>query len=279
MSWRLRVRHETRVTYEGTAHASYNEARMIPLTLPEQTTLEARLTTSPATNVWRYWDYWGTQVSVFDLQQPHEQLVVSAVSTVEADAPPLPDLLPWSEIRAQGEESRLYEFLQPTRLTAVSPELVEQGRSVVAGADPHEAALGLAAWVRENVEYRPGATGVQTSAQEAWAKRQGVCQDLAHLTVGLLRGLGMPARYVSGYLHPDPDAGVGDTVAGQSHAWVEYWAGGWIGTDPTNQIFADDRHVLVARGRDYADVAPLKGLYHGAPRSTLEVTVEVTRLA
>jgi transglutaminase-like putative cysteine protease len=279
MSWRLRVRHDTKVSYDGMAHASYNEVRMVPLTLPEQTTLEARVMTHPATAAWRYWDYWGTQVTVFDLQQPHDTLVVSAVSTVEADAPALPVAPTWAEIAAQGERSRLYEFLQPTRLTAVSSELVEQARSVVAGSDPHAAAAGVAEWVRENVAYMPGVTGVQTSAQEAWEQRQGVCQDLAHLTVGLLRGLGLPARYVSGYLHPDPEAGVGDTVAGQSHAWVEYWAGGWVGTDPTNRTWADDRHVIVGRGRDYADVTPLKGIYNGAPSSTLEVTVEVTRLA
>jgi transglutaminase-like putative cysteine protease len=214
----LRVKHDTNVTYDGMAHASYNEVRMIPLTLPEQTTLETRVTTQPATTLWRYWDYWGTQVSVFDLQQPHDRLLVSAASTVEADAPPLPAPPSWDEIHARGGEGPMYEFLQPTLLTTVAPDLVATAREVVAGADPHEAVEGLTAWLRDNVEYMPGATGVQTSAQEAWEKRQGVCQDLAHLAVGLLRGLGMPARYVSGYLHPDPAAGIGDTVAGQSHA-------------------------------------------------------------
>jgi transglutaminase-like putative cysteine protease len=258
------------------AHASYNELRMVPLTLPEQTTLEARVTTHPATTAWRYWDYWGTQVTVLDLQQPHDTLAVSAVSTVEATASALPPPT-WAEIVAQGEQSRLYEFLQPTRLTAVSAELVDEARSVVAGADPHAAAAGVAEWVRQNVAYVPGVTGVQTSAQEAWDQRQGVCQDLAHLTVGLLRWLGMPARYVSGYLHPDPEAGIGDTVAGQSHAWVEYWAGGWVGTDPTNRKWADDQHVIVGRGRDYSDVPPLKGIYHGAPGRGHEARLTIAR--
>jgi len=279
LSWRLRIRHETRVTYDGKAHASYNEARMLPLTLPEQTTLEARLATQPATTAWRYWDYWGTQVSVFDLQQLHDALVVNAVSTVEAAAPPLPKPPTWAELRARGAESRLYEFLQPTSLTTVTREIVDEGREAVSGADPHEAAAAIATWVRERVEYVPGSTGVRTSAQEAWDQGKGVCQDLAHLTVAVMRGLGLPARYVSGYLHPDPEAGIGDRVAGQSHAWVEYWAGGWVGKDPTNRVWAAERHVVVARGRDYSDVPPLKGIYHGAPSSTPEVTVEVTRLA
>jgi len=93
-----------------------------------------------------------------------------------------------------------------------------------------------------------------------------------------LRGMGIPARYVSGYLHPKPDAEHGETVEGQSHAWVEWWCGGWEGYDPTNGVPTGVRHVIVARGREYADVTPLKGMYHGAPSSELGVSVQVTRL-
>jgi transglutaminase-like putative cysteine protease len=128
------------------------------------------------------------------------------------------------------------------------------------------------------VEYEPGSTGVRTSAQEAWSLRKGVCQDIAHLSVGMLRSVGIPARYVSGYLYPKADAEVGQAVAGQSHAWIEWWAGEWTAFDPTNGSLAGPRHVLVARGRDYADVTPLKGVYHGAPSTGLGVTVEITRL-
>lgn len=124
-----------------------------------------------------------------------------------------------------------------------------------------------------------GATGVLTDAQEAWDQGQGVCQDMAHVTVALLRAAGLPARYVSGYLHADPEAEPGQTIAGQSHAWAEYWAGSWLACDPTSGAAVAERHVVVARGRDYADVPPHKGIYHGAPGSTLGVTVEVTRLA
>ena len=157
--------------------------------------------------------------------------------------------------------------------------LAEAARERTQGADPLETASAIAAWVRERVEYMPGATGVQTSAQEARDQGQGVCQDIAHLTVALLRETGLPARYVSGYLHPRPKAGLGQAVAGQSHAWVEYWAGDWVAADPTNQASVGEGHVVVARGRDYADVPPLKGIYHGAPSVAMDVTVEVTRLA
>ena len=125
----------------------------------------------------------------------------------------------------------------------------------------------------------PGATGVQTSAQEAWDKGQGVCQDIAHLTVALLRETGLPARYVSGYLHPSPGRGSarpspGRATPGSSTGPVT----GWPRTRPTRRPVGEG-HVVVARGRDYGDVPPLKGIYHGAPSVAMDVTVEVTRLA
>jgi len=128
--------------------------------------------------------------------------------------------------------------------------------------------------------YQTGATGVHTAAADAWAAGSGVCQDYAHLALGALRGMGIPARYVSGYLHPRADAEIGETLAGESHAWVEWWQGGWVGFDPTNDTPATDRHVVVARARDYRDVPPIRGLLAGpAGTSTLTVTVETTRLA
>ena len=112
--------------------------------------------------------------------------------------------------------------------------------------------------------YQPGSTGVNTPALEAWRARTGVCQDYAHLVVGTLRQVGLPARYVSGYLHPDADAAIGETAVGESHAWVEWWLGDWTGHDPTNNGAVGERHVLVGRGRDYTDVPPIKGLVAGS---------------
>ncbi|ROO83736.1 transglutaminase-like putative cysteine protease [Actinocorallia herbida] len=279
MGWRLQITHTTRVSYDGDARASYNEVRMAPLTLPGQTVLGNRLTVEPHVPVWSYWDYWGSEVSSFDLQGTHEELVLVARSTVETSAPaPLPDSPSWSELPACVESLRLEEYLVPTPRTELSADLAEEVRALTAGAEPHEAALLVSGRVHDRLAYVPGVTSVYTSAQEAWEDGRGVCQDFAHLAVGMLREVGLPARYVSGYLHPDPSASPGDTLEGQSHAWIEYWAGDWVPYDPTNGISVGERHVTVARGRDYTDVPPLKGIYHGAPSSTMDVRVEVTRL-
>lgn len=281
MAWRLRISHVTGFTYDGTAQASYNEARMTPMTLPHQITLFSQVEVAPAAaaSTWRYIDYWGSQVTVFDLQRPHQQLKVTASCLVEtADPHPLSDPLDWPALRSQSTIDNWAEFLSATERTEVDEELAELARSVAGDEPPREAARAIADFVRAEVAYVPGSTGVQTGAQEAWDLRKGVCQDIAHLTAGMLRSVGIPARYVSGYLHPKPDAEVGETVEGQSHAWVEWWCGGWEGYDPTNGVPTGPRHVTVARGRDYADVTPLKGVYHGAPASHLGVTVEVTRL-
>jgi transglutaminase-like putative cysteine protease len=280
VSWLLEIVHETRVHYQGAARASYNEARMTPLTLPSQTALQTRVSVGNGTSVWAYRDYWDTVVSSFDIQAPHNELTVRSHAMVETSpAPDPPDPLAWDELRAGAGAGLVAEYLAATPRTTVADALAEAARERTRGAGPLETASAIAAWVRERVEYMPGATGVQTSAQEAWDQGQGVCQDIAHLTVALLRETGLPARYVSGYLHPRPEAGLGQAVAGQSHAWVEYWAGDWVAADPTNQASVGEGHVVVARGRDYADVPPLKGIYHGAPSVAMDVSVEVTRLA
>ena len=127
------------------------------------------------------------------------------------------------------------------------------------------------------IDYMQGVTAVTSTAVDAWEARKGVCQDIAHIAIGALREVGIPARYVSGYLHPKPSAEVGEAVTGESHAWVEWFAGDWQGFDPTNNIEIGDRPVLVGRGRDYNDVPPLRGVYAGPGKSQLKVKVTITR--
>jgi transglutaminase-like putative cysteine protease len=280
---RLRIRHVTEVSYRGSANASYNEVRMTPLTLPTQTVLDARVAVEPASATWSYWDYWGAQVTAFDLLEPHNRLTVTATALVETTPPgPLAVPLPRTELTARAEGSRLVEYLIPTPRTAPSQSLAETAADTaeaVRGLDAHEAADAVIERVRAGLAYRPGATGVQTTAPDAWALGAGVCQDFAHVAAALLRAVGIPARYVSGYLHPRPQAGSFEPVEGESHAWVEYWSGEWSGCDPTNGTRTGESHVVVARGREYGDIPPHKGVYHGAPGSAPTVQVEFTRLA
>jgi transglutaminase-like putative cysteine protease len=173
------------------------------------------------------------------------------------------------------------EFMAPTGL-------VDDARADDARADlvaelaalpsPRAAVRRAIEATRDRIRYDDAATGVTTTAGQAWQIGAGVCQDYSHTLLSLLRGIGIPARYVSGYLH-DEEETPGRTVVGESHAWVEVWNGGWDSYDPTNDRRVGSAHVVVARGRDYADVPPLKGIYAGPASESLGVTVEITQLA
>jgi transglutaminase-like putative cysteine protease len=279
MTWRIAITHTTRHRYAQEVADSYNEARITPLTLDRQVCLEARVEVEPAARQFRYWDYWGTVVNAFDLHVPHSQLEIrgrSVVETSPASAPP--GDVGWAGLTDAGVLDRFSEFLAPTGyVSAGDPVLADTTESLRALATPSVAARAAADWVRDHLRYQPGATDVGTSATEALHQGEGVCQDFAHLTLALLRALGIPARYVSGYLHPNADAGVGERVTGQSHAWIDWWSGDWLGWDPTHGVPVGERHVVVGRGRDYADVPPVRGLYHGVPAVAHEVDVELTR--
>ena len=226
---RLGIVHSTGFRYPRPVVTSYNEARMTPLTTPWQTTLEARLEVSPQASTYRYWDYWGTQVTAFDVRPPHDRLTVTARSVVETFAPPAPTGtdVGWEALRGPAILDRYAELLAPTPRTEPGEPALAQVRDLVAGLDPVASGERVCTWVSEVMDYVPGATGVHTSAEEAWEVRKGVCQDMAHVAVGVLRRLGVPARYVSGYLLPQADLPLGETVRGESHAWVEWWAGEW----------------------------------------------------
>ncbi|HKE51365.1 MAG TPA: transglutaminase family protein [Actinomycetes bacterium] len=279
MSWRIAIRHRTGYRYTGPVRASYNEARLTPPSVDGQRTLTAALSITPAVRPLRYVDYWGTTVDAFEIHVPHTELVVLATSLVEtAGARPVPAGVDWAELADPAVQDRFAELLAESTYVPVEPELAEIGRAMRAEATPAEAGLRAAAWTNETLQYERGATDVRTSSAEARTAGKGVCQDFAHVTLALLRAIGLPARYVSGYLHPTVDAEIGATTAGQSHAWVEFWAGDWIAVDPTSLAEVGNRHVMVARGRDYADVRPLSGIYSGPAAERLGVTVDVTRL-
>jgi transglutaminase-like putative cysteine protease len=278
VSWRIAIRHRSGYHYTGRATSSYNEARITPLTTDRQTVIEALVKVSPPVATMRYVDYWGTLVDVFDVQQPHTEMVVTGTSIVETSEWQGPmSTLDWDTLAGDEVRDRFAELLAPTVRVPITGEVMETATALAQGLSPIDACQAATEWVRSRLLYQPGTTDASTSAIEALRRGSGVCQDFVHLSLALLRAMGIPARYTSGYLHPSPDAVMGDTVEGQSHAWLEAWTGDWQAFDPTNGGKVGERHVIVGRARDYADVSPLKGIYHGAPSTALGVSVELTR--
>ncbi|MFT3873730.1 MAG: transglutaminase family protein [Nocardioides sp.] len=277
---RYRIVHKTSMTYDAPVRASHNELRMTPLSEPGQTTLESRLRVRPMTWSHIYRDHWGTHVTAMESLQEHHRLDIEAVSTVErSDPPSFVESIGWGALADDAVGDRNYEWLMLTPRTTPGEGVGELADSVRELATPREAAYSLCARVNEVMTYQHGATGVHSSGEEAWLARAGVCQDFAHITLGALRTLGVPARYVSGYLAPKRDAEVGETSTGESHAWVEFWDGDWLAADPTNLTPVGVDHVVVARGRDYQDVPPFKGVYSGPGVADLTVEVRFTRLS
>ncbi len=186
----------------------------------------------------------------------------------------------WEELRRATAEPELRLMLQPSRFARPSPALDEfiSSCDLEPGEDPLAGALALRTRLHQSFDYIPGTTVVDSPIEQILETREGVCQDYARVMASILRGWGVPTRYVSGYLGPDRGDGEGVTT-GESHAWVEGWfpGPGWIGFDPTNDVQCDKRHVRVAVGRDYADVPPTRGVFHGSAESMLSTQVRIVR--
>ena len=279
----LKVVHTTLFDYASPVTDSYNQARMRPIHDARQQVRSASLSTSPTTWSAEHTDYWGTNVTAFEILRPHTQLKIVAEALVEASGysaggRPAGDVPAWEDLASEAVLDAHAAFLAESPVTMPPPDLAALALAAAGGLDPDGAAEAICLSVRDRLEYVPGVTTVHTPADEAWEARKGVCQDMAHLALGALRSVGIPARDGSGYVHPEPDAGIGEAVQGESHAWVEWWTGEWVGYDPTNRTFVGGDHVVVGRGREYGDVPPFKGVYAGAGSSTLAVTVEITRI-
>jgi transglutaminase-like putative cysteine protease len=277
--WRMRVVHSTGYAYKSPVTASFNEARLTPRSDSRQNVILNRIETVPATRSYRYVDYWGTAVTSFDLYAPHTELEVTSSSVVETDRGEKPKKVSWEDLNSEAVIDRYDEMLSPTDYVPASRRIQAVGRRIAKYNEPADAVLAAAQWAHSELEYVPGTTGVHSSGLDAHREGKGVCQDYAHLTLILLRGMGIPARYVSGYLHPNREAAVGETIDGQSHAWIQAWTGGWWNYDPTNDSDINEQYISVGVGRDYADVSPLKGIYSGEGSTDLDVVVEISRLA
>lgn len=279
---RLTVSHLTRFKYDAPVSESVMEVRMQPRTEGAQRCLRFELSTSPRARVFAYQDPQGNVVHHFDIPARHRELAITAEAVVEFVAmPDVPEALPlsaWEAIDAPVVQDRHVDMLQPSRFAVETPALLafRDELEVRRWADPLTTLRQLNARLFSAFEYSPQSTRVDSPIDEALAARRGVCQDFAHVMITLTRGLGIPCRYVSGYLfHRGGEHE--RSLESASHAWIEAWLPdvGWVGFDPTNDTLAADRHIRVAVGRDYSDVPPTRGVFKGNARSELGVAVRV----
>ncbi len=277
---RYRIAHQTVLHYDHPASSSHNEVRMTPANEPGQLTLESRLRARPITWNATYTDYWGATVMSLESLAPHDELSIEVLSTVERTdvEPVIGHGLSWEDLTDDAVTDAQLEFLARRRRTTLDREVLAEWTSGLEDLSPAETVLAVSQRVHDRVRYVPGVTTVNSDARNTVEAGQGVCQDLTHLTITLLRHLGVPARYVSGYVCPTRGLAIGGTAVGESHAWLEWWDGVWLPVDPTNMTPVALEHVVVARGRDYDDVPPMRGVYQGLGTSTLSVRVEFTRL-
>ncbi len=272
----------TKYTYKEPLHSQHNELRITPRDTPRQFTLEHNLVIHPTTNIHRYKDYFGTRVASFAIEESHQMLEVSGHSLVEtASGAPHPSKAPlsWETLNDSSVKDKYCEYLSATEFTDHSDEYLPIVEQIKNCATPGLGVEFLGHWIRDSILYSPGSTHVQTKASDVIATKTGVCQDFVHLALAILREAGIPCRYVSGYLYPMDHGDIGESVQGESHAWCEVWLGDWYGIDPTNDTSVAERHVLVGWGRDYSDIAPVKGVINGNPFSSMTVEVTLCRVS
>jgi transglutaminase-like putative cysteine protease len=288
-----RVVHRTEYRYESEVSSSYGELYVLPRDVPGQVCRSSRVRIEPEPRDFRErTDFYGNRAVYFAVLEPHTRLTVTAESTVDVSRPgsiSLPADQAWETSRDRlrldpGDDAfSARGFLLDSPKVVVTPAVAAYAaHSFPAGRPLTEALTELTARIHADFAYKPGSTSVRTTLAELLDGRQGVCQDFAHLAVGCLRSVGLPARYVSGYLETRPPPGRPRLVGGDvSHAWASVFVAdaGWVDVDPTNDRFVSDRYVTTACGRDYGDVSPLKGvIYTESKKNELHVSVDVAPL-
>ena len=277
------IRHTSRFAYSAPISESMMEVRMQPRSDGRQRCLRFELTTQPRARVFAYQDPLGNVVHHFDIPGRHSRLWLTADAVVEmAPAPEIPDSLPdtvWDDLEEMavgGERWHSLQSSQFARQTALLAALADE-LAWKRDADPLTLLRRLNYALFRAFTYAQTETRVDSPIDDALKARAGVCQDLAHIMIAMGRRIGIPSRYVSGYLSPSAE-GQDRSAEGATHAWAEAYLPtlGWVGFDPTNDVLAGERHIRVAVGRDYADVPPTRGVFRGEAGSALEVLVTVS---
>lgn len=285
------ITHATTYAYAEPVSLCQNVAHLAPRACHRQRAEPPVLTITPEPAVLEdRVDFFGNPVCYFTVQEPHRELTVHVEHRVAVtpDDPP-PHTPPWETVRDRLPHDRApvwldaYQFAFDSRYVAADRRYADYARGSFAPGRPAlDAARDLMRRVHSDFVYDPRATTLATPVAEVFERRRGVCQDFAHLMLAALRSLGLAARYVSGYLSTLPPPGKSRVVgADATHAWVSLFCGdaGWVDLDPTNDAVPADRHVLLAWGRDYEDVSPLKGVILGGGAHTVAVAVDVSPAA
>jgi transglutaminase-like putative cysteine protease len=284
------IRHLTLYEYGSTVTFSHCALRLLPTDGPGQQVLSSELsvTPSPAQTIERMC-FFGNRLTFLTIETAHRKLVVEVNTSIEIDRPPPigeTDTPPFEAVReaafasASLDKESPAHFLHPSRLvprfepaTAFARHCFPAGRPVLEGA------RALMARIKADFKYDTKATVVSTPLSEAFEKRRGVCQDFAHIMIAGLRGIGLPAAYISGYIRTIPPPGKKRLQGADAmHAWVSIWCGethGWIGLDPTNKMMIGNDHIVLAKGRDYADISPVAGIILGSREQDVDVEVDV----
>jgi len=275
------VRHVTTFVYEPAVRESVMEVRVQPRSEAQQRCLTFSLDVNPRANIMEYRDYLGNTVHHFDIPGSHGQIKVTAHALVEVQPFSFPDIFQtgtWDELDKLVAQGDYWEMLLPSHFAQPTGLLLELARElgVERRGNPLERVLEINQSLYDAFDYVPNSTKVDSPIDDALRARQGVCQDLSHIMIALLRQLHIPSRYVSGYLFHGSDSH-DRSSEGATHAWLEAFlpGQGWIAFDPTNNLMAGERHIRVALGRDYADVPPTRGVYKGDAESELRVSVAV----
>jgi transglutaminase-like putative cysteine protease len=291
------IRYLTRYRYDADVVDNINALRIRPLTGSRQRVDDFTVRLTPEVRQHRHQDYFGTDVIEFEVTRPHRELVIDALLHVTTEPQPEPPTCDWSELAVASYREAGSEFLMQTDDAPGHPLLAELRAEMAAAATPLDAVLLASEVIPDRLEYRKGATYVDSTLNDVLDVRAGVCQDFVHLGLNLLRAQGIAARYVSGYLYTrsadaDADAGGAGAAANgdatssvevDTHAWIEALLPNpgaeprWVSVDPTNRGLTGECHVKIGHGRYYTDVPPIKGIYRGAAAAALDARVTMTR--
>jgi transglutaminase-like putative cysteine protease len=273
------IKHITRYRYASPVIDCANQIMLYPIQDAQQVLKKHELHISHKPDLEEFVDYFGNRVGIFSVIRPISELVIESGIEIEVAPAVLPETNhdvkdQWKKLAELTDQFPYMDFMMLESFEHETEVLDLINKLVDCSVSPFETARLLSKYVYENFEYRKGVTTVETDAEEIWRLKAGVCQDFAHILLVMLRRVGIPARYVSGYICPKDQELRGE---GATHAWVEVCVPfyGWMGLDPTNNCIAGDRHVRLAIGRHFTDCTPVKGTYKGSSEHTLEVSVSI----